>query len=157
MAPLWPVTSNPPLLSNVFTFSHLLNLASPVCPGCVCLTFDTHLFNICHISTDCQRRPRSHLFPKGQIQSCPCCRFKIHLRIHAGVHCASRLPFVSAVTHSPDALLTSLKPRGRLACCWPRPGMQAATRSRGCGDGCPGLGASFDFWGCPDKPRVATF
>lgn len=35
-------------------FSHLLSWASPVCPSCVCLTFDTHLLNICHFSTDCQ-------------------------------------------------------------------------------------------------------
>lgn len=30
-------------------FSHLLNLASPVCPSCVCLTSDTHHFNNHHI------------------------------------------------------------------------------------------------------------
>lgn len=46
-------------------FSHLLNLASPVCPSCVCLTSDTHLFNNHYISTEWQKRPKPHLFPKG--------------------------------------------------------------------------------------------
>lgn len=40
-------------------FSHLLNLASPVCPSCVCLTSDTHPFNNHHIS----RNPESSMAP----------------------------------------------------------------------------------------------
>lgn len=110
-------------------FSHLLNLASPACPSCVCLTSDTHLFNNITFQLNARNVRGPICFPRAKcnhanialniytyvciyayVKSTVCDPSAHHLEppllliTHTQyiTSCASRLPCVGAVTHSPD-------------------------------------------------------